>query len=231
MPRSARIIIPNAFYHILNRGNNKEVVFHDEEDFRFFLRQIRKYKEKFGLKIYHYCAMPNHYHLLTQSPSHQDLTKFMHAIMLVYAQYSQRKYNKVGHIWQGRYKSSLIEKEDYFLRCSYYIEDNPRRAGLTKELKDWPWSSYHFYAYGKSDPIVDVDEEYLALGETAAERQLNYREQMGESLTQSEELISFIRRNLDRGILGNEGFINKMVERFKLKLTGNKKLGRPPRLK
>ena len=227
MPRTARIIIPNAFYHILNRGNNKEVIFTDDADFIFFLRQVKKYKDKFGLKIYHYCVMPNHCHFLVQTQGTQDLTKFMHAIMFVYAQYMQRKYNKGGHVWQGRYKSSLIEKEDYLLRCGYYIEDNPRRAMLVKELRDWPWSSYHFYAYGKSDRIVDVDEDYTNLGKTLAERQLNYQYRMGELQAGGPEEVSSIRKKLDRGIFGREMFLKEMVEKFQLKLTGTKKLGRP----
>lgn len=227
MPRAARIIIPDAIYHILNRGNNKEVVFFDDEDFRFFLRQIKKYKERFGMKIYHYCLMPNHCHFLAQPSTPRNLAKFMHAIMLVHAQYLQRKYNKVGHIWQGRYKSPAVEKEDYLLKCGYYIEDNPRRAGLVKSLKDWPWSSYYFYAYGNFDPVIDVDEDYLKLGRTPAERQLNYRERMME--TQNEKWILTIREELDQGILGSEEFIKGIVEKFKVKLKGIKKRGRPPK--
>ena len=227
MPRSTRIIIPNAFYHVLNRGNNKEVIFKDDADFLFFLRQVKKYKEKFRLKIYHYCLMPNHYHFLVQPQTFQDLTKFMHAIMFVYAQHMQRKYNKIGHIWQGRYKSSLIEKEDYLLRCGYYIEDNPRRAGLVEGLKDWPWSSYHFYAYGKQDLIIDIDEDYLNLGNTPTERQLNYQERIGDLQGGSEESVLSIRQKLSRGILGSEKFSKEMAERFKLKLPGIKKRGRP----
>ena len=227
MPRTARIIIPDAFYHILNRGNNKEVIFIDDVDFIFFLQQVKKYKEKFGVKIYHYCIMPNHYHFLVKSQISNDLIKFVHAIMFIYAQHMQRKYNKIGHIWQGRYKSSLIEKEDYLLRCGYYIEDNSRRAKLVKELKDWPWSSYHFYAYGKPNPIIDIDEDYLNLGKIPEERQLNYQARMGQLHTYGEEEILFIRQKLDWGILGSEEFSGKMAEEFKLKLIGVKKRGRP----
>lgn len=121
MPRTARIVIPNFPHHILNRANNKEIIFFGDEDFKFFLRQAKKYKQKFGLKIYHYCVMPNHYHFLIEPSSKESLVGFMQALILVYAQYVQRKYGKVGHIWQERYKSPVLEKEDYLARCGYYI--------------------------------------------------------------------------------------------------------------
>jgi len=225
MPRQARIIIPNFPYHVLNRANNKEVVFLDNEDFRFFLQQVKKYKEKFRVKIYHYCVMPNHYHFLIEPQAPESLARFMHGLMLVYAQHVQRKYGKVGHIWQERYKSSIIEKESYLDQCGYYIEDNPRRAGLVKDLKDWPWSSYQFYAFGKPDPITDVDPQYLKLGATPGERQENYRKFI--ICTQNEKWLKDIREKSSQGILGNEGFVKEMVERFKIKLVRVGQRGRP----
>ncbi len=225
MPRYGRIIVPNFPYHILNRGNNREAIFLSDEDFKFFLRQIKKYKEKFLVKIYHYCLMPNHYHILAEPQISENLAKFMHGVMLVYAQYVQRKYGKIGHIWQGRYKSPIIEKEDYLARCGYYIEDNPRRAGLVRDLKDWLWSSYQFYGFGKSDPILDIDPGYLTIGATSEERQENYRKFI--MMTQDEKWLGNIRRQLDRGILGNEGFVKEMVEKFKIKLIRAGQKGRP----
>lgn len=225
MPRTARVIIPNFPHHILNRANNKEIIFLDDEDFRFFLQQVKKYKEKFGVKIYHYCVMPNHYHFLIEPNSKESLVGFMQALMLVYAQYVQRKRGKVGHIWQERYKNPVIQTEDYLAYCGYYIEDNPRRAGLVKNLKDWPSSSYHFYAYGEPDPIIDIDPNYLRLGATAEERQQNYRKYI--MMVEDENWLERIRQNLAQGILGSENFIKKMIEKFKIKLVKVGKRGRP----
>lgn len=225
MSRAPRFIIPNSPHHILNRANNKEIIFLEDEDFRFFLKQVKKYKEKFGLKIYHYCVMPNHYHFLIVPLNKESLVGFMQGLMMVYAQYVQRKYGKVGHIWQERYKSPLVQTEKYLAYCGYYIEDNPRRAGLVKDLKDWPWSSYHFYACGKPDLIVDVDPDYLALGTTFEERQQNYRQYI--MMAKEEKWLNEIRQGLARGILGSQDFIKEMVGKFKIKLVRVGERGRP----
>jgi putative transposase len=201
MPRRARVIIPNSVYHVLNRGNNKETVFFDDQDFNTFLQIVKIYKGKFGLPIFHYCLMPNHKHFLPKPRTSQDLSKFMQGITLVYSQYVKEKYGRVGHIWQGRYKSPIIGDESYLARCGFYIEDNPRRAGLVKDLKDWAWSSYNFYAYGKYDPVVDVDPNYLSLGKTPEERQRNYREFIKN--TQDATWIEEIQQKLGRP--GNRG--------------------------
>jgi len=228
MARPPRIIIPNFLYHVLNRGNNKEKVFFEDEDYYLYLKEVKKYKEKFGLKIYHYCLMPNHEHFLVEPFQKQSLPKFMHGVTLVHTQYMNKKYGRMGHVWQGRYKSPLVEKEDYMIQCGYYIEDNPRRAGLVKRLlEDWPWSSYHFYAYWKEDPIVDVDPYYLGLGTAPEERQENYRKFIIG--VQDEKWLKNIREKLDQGILGSEKFIEEIKEKFKIKLIRVGERGRPPK--
>jgi len=228
MPRTARIIISNLPHHILNRANNKETIFFSDDDFKFFLNQVKKYKQKFNLKIYHYCLMLNHYHFLINPPNKESLIRFMQSLMLVYAQHVQRKYGKVGHIWQERYKSSVIEKEDYLVQCGYYIEDNPRRAGFIKDLKNWPWSSYHFYAYGELDSIIDIDPNYFSLGYIPKERQENYRQYI--MMTENKNWLENIRQKLDQGILGSEEFIKEMIEKFKIKLIRVGQKGRPRKI-
>lgn len=169
--------------------------------------------------------MPNHYHFLIEPPTKESLTRFMQALMLVYAQYIQRKYNKIGHIWQERYKNPVIQTEDYLARCGYYIENNPRRAGLVKNLKDWQWSSYRFYAYGEPDSIVDVDPNYLTLGATPEERQQNYCRYI--MMAEDEKWLEKIRQNLAQGILGSENFVKEMMTRFKIRLVRVGQKGRP----
>jgi len=223
MARTARFIVPGSPHHILNRGNNKERIFLDEGDYSFFLSQVRKYKRKFPVRIYHYCLMPNHYHFLIEPPDKETLVGFMHSSMVVYAQYVQRKYDRVGHIWQERYKSPVIQTERYLAHCGYYIEDNPRRAGLVKDLRDWPWSSYRFYAHGRPDSVVDADPNYSALGGTDRERQENYRIHI--MMAEDEGWLDGVRVGLGQGAFGSQDFVRYMMETFKLRLVRQR--GRP----
>jgi len=223
MARTARFIVPGSPHHILNRGNNKERIFLDDGDYSFFLSQVRKYKQKFPVRVYHYCIMPNHYHFLIEPPDQESLIGFMQGSMVVYAQYVQRKYDRVGHIWQERYKNPVIQTERYLAYCGYYIEDNPRRAGLVRDLRDWPWSSYRFYAYGRPDPIVDADPNYLGLGGTDRERQENYRIHI--MMAEDEGWLDGVRAGLGQGAFGGQDFIRHMMETFKIKLVRQR--GRP----
>lgn len=109
-----------------------------------------------------------------------------------------------------------------------YFEDNPRRAGLVKELKDWPWSSYRFYAHGEPDPIVDIDPDYLTLGGTPKERQENYRQHI--MMAEDKQWLENIRQKLEQGILGGEKFVREMVEKFKIKLVRVGQKGRPSKI-
>lgn len=183
MARPLRITVPNLPFHVLDRGNNRQVVFREEQDFGYFLKLLKKYKKELKFKLYHFCLMPNHIHLVIEPTVEGSLPKIMMRLTLAYASFFNKKYRGVGHVWQGRYKSSLIDKEDYFIQCGVYIELNPVRAGLVARPEDWRWSSYRFYAFGEINPLIegliDVDPYYLELGTTPQERQKKYRENLG----------------------------------------------------
>ena len=122
--------------------------------------------------------MANHIHLLGQIQKGEDLPKLMQYLLFEYSRWYRSETEYVGHLWQGRYKSPLIEQESYFLECGRYIERNPLRAEIVKKAEDYPWSSYRHYALGETDPLVDEDPYYSGLGKTPEERQRNYREFM-----------------------------------------------------
>lgn len=158
MPRGMRIITDNSYYHIINRGNQKQRLFLEHVDYEEYINILKRYKRKFGFRLLGYCFMPNHVHMLLEPGEPRKLAKFMQCITQSYTAWFNLKYNKVGHLWQGRFKSMIIQKNKYFLDCVYYIEANPVRAGLTSSPADYPWSSYKERAFGKKNSLLDFPD-------------------------------------------------------------------------
>src|SRR5438105_3012059 len=105
---------PTAYYHVMNRGHNREVVFRDDEDHAYFLELLARYRERFAVQLFHYCLMNNHFHLLVQCETARELSPWMAGLLRSYVHYFHRRYAFVGHLWQGRFKSPAVEIEDYF---------------------------------------------------------------------------------------------------------------------
>lgn len=141
MPRSSRLILDNATYHVMIRGNQKQLTFFEDSDFQKFITLIKHYKKKLQFKLYGYCLMPNHVHLILEIKKGYDLVKVMQGLNQTYTIWFNKKYNKVGHLWQGRYKSMIIQKNSYLLGCIEYVELNPARANLIESPFDYAWSS------------------------------------------------------------------------------------------
>lgn len=152
MPRQARLILDNVCYHILTRGNQKQIVFVDEKDNNKYMNILIKYKKRYKFKLYGWCLMNNHVHLVIES---DKLAKLMHGINLSYALYFKRKYNVVGHFWQDRYKSFIITKDKYLINCINYIEHNPIRANIVSKPDAYLWSSYRVRILGKTNEVLD----------------------------------------------------------------------------
>lgn len=144
MPRTARITLENGCYHIITRGNQKQSVFIDSQDYEKYLHIVTKYKKRYKFKLYCFCLMPNHVHLIIEVKNPSMLNKIMRGLNLSYTLYFNSKYEKVGHLWQDRFKSKIIEKDAYLLECINYIELNPLRASLASNIEKYPWSSYNF---------------------------------------------------------------------------------------
>jgi len=137
-----RILIENACYHIYARGNQKQRVFVVKDDFEFYLQQLKRYKKTYSFRLYGYCLMPNHIHLMGKPVTPEKLPKFMQCLQRSYTAYYNNKYEKVGHVWQGRFKVKLIMEDKYAFDCLYYIETNPVRAELVSNPKDYSYCSY-----------------------------------------------------------------------------------------
>ncbi|OGH56792.1 MAG: hypothetical protein A3G34_14885 [Candidatus Lindowbacteria bacterium RIFCSPLOWO2_12_FULL_62_27] len=148
MPRKHRIHFPGACYHALNRGNRREPLFLESRDYQYFLESIVLVQKRYAFRVYAFCLMPNHFHLIIEV-GHVPLSTIMRSLLTRYAQYFNRKYHKVGHVFQGRYRAILCQKEAYLLELMRYIHMNPVRAGLVSRPEKWRWSSYRDYVHGR----------------------------------------------------------------------------------
>jgi len=157
MPRTAQFTIENGYYHIITRGNQKQIVFKEGADYATYLNILNKYRKRHKARLYCYCLMPNHVHLLLEISKPQTLRKFMSGLNLSYTIYFNAKYNKVGHLWQDRYISRLIHKDSYLLDCISYIETNPIRANLVQDITTYPWSSYTA-KMDQNNKMLDIPE-------------------------------------------------------------------------
>ena len=176
MPRPPRQLCDRSCYHVIARGNNRQFLFTEEDAFRYFLDLLTRAKARYPTKLYHYCLMSNHIHLLLELQHGAHLPKFMQLVLQGYARWFGHRASYSGHVWQGRYKSPLVAKESYYLEAGRYIERNPLRAKLVTDLKDYRWSSYPCYAYGIQNLLLDEDPYYAQLGSTPSRRQEVYRD-------------------------------------------------------
>jgi len=142
MARVSRTFIDYGCYHVTARGNRKQEVFNDDFDRNKYLEILKKSKKKYEIMLYAYCLMPNHIHLLIEVEDARNMSKFMHWISRGYTAYFNVKYEKVGHLWQGRFRSRPILKGQYLINCATYIEVNPIRANMISEISQYKWSSY-----------------------------------------------------------------------------------------
>jgi len=176
MPTAGRLIYDGAVCHIIQRGNNRQKIFRDDGDCEKFLSLIKEYKARYGFDVYNYCLMSNHIHFLLKISQGRELSKLMQGTFQSFRFYYRRKYKYTGYLFQGRYKSKIIEKDTYLLECARYIERNPLRAGIIKDLSQYKWTSYDFYAAGRKNGIITENPMYITLGSELNERQYAYRQ-------------------------------------------------------
>lgn len=159
--------------------------------------------------------MSNQVHLIVETREGSNLSKIMQGINLSYVYHYRKEHSYTGHFWQDRFKSLLIEEDNYLLECGKYIELNPVRAKIVPKPEDYRWSSYRVYAYGEENALVDINPIYETLGKTSHEKQQNYR-----------EFISSFKGDISRmNFYGSKAFISTMEQKYGIKAT----LGRPGR--
>lgn len=171
-----------CIFHVISRGNNRGPVFGSDPDYVTYLALLDIYRRKYSMKVYHFVLMPNHVHLLIEPTIDHTISKFMQGITLAYTTIVNNREGRKGHIWHGRYKSLLIERESYLLECGRYIELNPVRAGLVQHPKDYPWSSYNYLMAGRRSKLIDLNPFYELFGIDSQELRSNYKHFVEEAL-------------------------------------------------
>ena len=192
MARSPRLVVPGQPLHVIQRGNNRSVTFQSVEDYHRYKRELCVASERAGCAIHAYVLMSNHVHLLVTPNSRDALGSMMQAVGRRYVRYFNDRYERTGTLWEGRFRSALIDSNLYFLTCSRYIELNPVRARITKRPDEYRWSSFRHNAMGAVDPLVTPHPLYIDLASAAHERRASYRALFRDGL--EERIIAEIRR-------------------------------------
>ncbi len=159
MARPLRLEFPGAIYHVTSRGDRQEAIYEGDADRQQWLDILSKICERYNWRVHAYCLMDNHYHILLETAD-GNLSKGMRQLNGVYTQYFNRQHNRVGHVYQGRYKAILVEKDSYLLELSRYVVLNPIRAGMIKNMDEWHWSSY-LVTIGKLQPPDWLEVDWL----------------------------------------------------------------------
>ena len=205
----------DGLYHVTSRGNEGRAIFTGREDRLRFLQILEDYHRRFGILIHAYVLMDNHYHLILGTPR-GNLLKVMHGINSGYTGYFNRKYNRKGHLFQGRYRGILVEKETYLLPLSRYIHLNPFRAGLVKKPENYEWSSYRGYLGSARTPRWLFPDWALApFGEKKGRARRRYREYVGAGLEMEGSPLSKV---FGQVILGGEDFVETVKDLAKRKV-------------
>ncbi|MDH3713693.1 MAG: transposase [Gammaproteobacteria bacterium] len=213
MPRRARILLPNTPHHIVQRGHNRASVFARADDYRYYLATLIEWKQPLGLKLYAYCLMTNHVHLIVEpGEAVSAVGQLMRRLAGRQTRFVNALEGRTGSLWEGRYKASAIQSERYLLACSRYVELNPVRAGMVASAADYAWSSYHAKVDGCWPSWLDEDECYRSLGANARERSRTYREYVEGDVNEEEQAL--IRTASKRNQLtGDKWFVEEVARR------------------
>ena len=181
MPRQARIVVPEIALHVVQRGHNRQTCFRHDLDYRVYLKWLGKLLGPTGCLLHAYCLMTNHVHLFITPSRIDSCAKLMRNIGQRYAQYFNRRYERSGSLWEGRFRSCLVDSPVYVLACQRYIELNPVRAGMAKSASAYRWSSHNANSGREASRLVSPHPTLLALGENAEAQQRRYAELFDEA--------------------------------------------------
>lgn len=174
MARLPRLTVPGYPHHIIQRGNNRQSIFATSADYETLLALLEEHARKSGVAIHAYVLMSNHFHLLATPDTAAGIPEMMQSVGRRYVRYFNQRQGRTGTLWEGRYRSTLIQAERYLLACMAYIDLNPVRAGMAEAVGEYPWSSYSHYVGRRNDRLISPHSIYWELGNTPFAREAAY---------------------------------------------------------
>lgn len=228
MARKPRIEIAGGLYHIISRGNNRKRIFQSHDDHLKFLRLLERQKSKLPFYLYAYCLMPNHVHLLAEMQD-DPLSRVMHGLLTAYSQYHNRKYRKVGHLFQGRYKAILCQSDRYLAELVRYIHLNPVRAKMVSRPEEYEYSGHRAYLGQDRSGLVDVEPVLRHFGAKKQRAVELYKQFVNAALRQQSQQEYYLAA--EGRMLGDEEFLDQVKHRIGDYLGRRDKQVRKPNLK
>lgn len=229
MARLPRLTLPGYPHHVIQRGNNRQVIFDSHQDYQLFLDLLYDYARKFDVAVHAYVLMTNHFHLLVTPQTDDGLPQMMQAVGRRYVRHFNDSHQRSGTLWEGRYKSTLIQTDRYLLTCMAYIDLNPVRAGMVASPRDYPWSSYGHYSGQRIDKLVSPHPLFWGLGNTPFAREAAYAElvRSGVELVHRSALTDSC---LHGWPLGDADFVKELQNKTTRRVSKSA-AGRPPLIK
>ena len=219
-------MVPNCPHHVVQRGHNRNAVFVTDQDYQYYLENLKEWKSKLAIKLYAWCLMTNHIHLIVEPGANaMRVSELMKRVNGRQSAYTNKLEGRSGSLWEGRYKTSPIQRETYLLNCCRYVELNPVRATMVNDPMDYPWSSYRERMGQVSAGLLDKDDLYMRMGFSQETRRQAYEEFVasGVSLEEKKFLTGSFQRNQ---LTGNSRFVDEVERRVGIRIE-NRGRGRP----
>lgn len=229
MARQPRFFVPGEVLHVIQRGNNRATVFARDADYRVFLDCLAQAIRQHGVLVHAYVLMTNHVHLLATPLHKSSLPKALQSVGRRFVHYFNNVHQRSGTLWEGRYRATLVDSEQYLLTCMRYIELNPVRAGIVRHPGEYRWTSYHANARGTPDVLITSHELYNRMAFSGPERQVAYRQLFRGEISETE--VEAIREATNKNwALGGEKFKQSM-EILSGRRSDRMRMGRPSRIR
>lgn len=225
MARLPRLTLPGYPHHIIQRGNNRQAIFATSADYETLLGLLEEQSRKFGVAVHSYVLMSNHLHLLATPQDEAGIPQVMQALGRSYVRYFNTRQSRTGTLWEGRYRSTLIQADRYLMACMVYIDLNPVRAGLVGDPAEYRWSSHLHYVGRRADKLVTPHPLYWELGNTPFAREIAYSDLVRSGIG-SQQQQALTDATMRGWALGEPDYVADLQRRTERRVAKGK-AGRP----